>query len=65
MPEDPKDPNLTDEAHRVASEAVGAVEAFAHAAVSLPADTAKLALDVLRAAVKKAEDVVNSAVGKK
>ena len=61
----PDDPNLTDEAHRVASEAVNAVEAFTHAAVRLPADSARLALDVLRAAVKKAEDVVNSAVGKK
>ena len=59
------DPNLSEQAHKVATEAVDAVDAFAKAAVGLPADTARLALNVLLAAVKKAEAVVNSATGKK
>jgi hypothetical protein len=59
MPEDK--PDLTEEAHRVATEAVNALEAFAHAATSLPADVARLALDVVQAAVDKAKDVVNKA----
>ena len=53
------DSKLSEEAHRVATEAVDAVEAFAHAAVNLPADTAKLALDAILAAVAKANSVIN------
>lgn len=50
--------DLPDEAHRIAKDAVSAVEDFAQAAVKLPADAAKLALDTLLAAVEKAKAVV-------
>lgn len=59
------DPNLNDEANRVAKDAVDAVEGFAHSAVKLPADVARLALDALRVAVKRAEEVIQAATGKK
>ena len=60
---EPNDPNLADEAQRVATEAVNAVDAFAKAAVTLPADTLRLGIDTLRAAVQKVEDLIVKATG--
>lgn len=56
MPEN----NLNDEANRIAKDAVNAVEAFAQSTIKLPADVARLALDALRAAVKRAEEIVQT-----
>lgn len=52
-----------DEAHRIASDAVDAMEAFATAAVSLPVDSAKLTLDMLKSALAKVENIVKNAAG--
>ena len=60
----PDDQELSNEAHKVASEAVDAVEAFAQAAITLPADVARLALTTLHKAVNEAEKIIGRAAGK-
>jgi len=43
-------PNLTAEAHKIATDATTAVQDFMHAAVDLPAETVKLGLDAMKVA---------------